>query len=170
MRILLLFIFFNPEFAYLIDIRPHNEDYVFAKKQLIEILYSNWPELLEPFRLRGIGRGSLEPNEENRQKLRKLGLNLMITIEDKVYAPIGGGMSSNGTNIMDVFEVDRMLDILPLIQKYFEDTNFNEIKTAFQDNNIPIPTKFELRLVGLGDGFVFREMSSGIQFHWNFSS
>ncbi|WP_147456097.1 hypothetical protein [Leptospira stimsonii] len=165
---LLLFIFFSPECAYLIDIRPHKERYVFAKKELIKILYSNWPEILEPYRLWGVGPDSLNLNEENRQKFRNLGLNRMITIEDKVYVPIGGGISSNGTNIMDVFEVDRILDQLPLIEKHFQDTNFEEIKNAFKANKIQIPPTIDLRLVGVGDTFVFRELFSGIQIHWNF--
>ena len=39
----LLFVGFNSYQAFIIDIRPHKEQNVFAKKELLEIIDNNWP-------------------------------------------------------------------------------------------------------------------------------
>ena len=68
----LLFAIMTEESAYFVDVRPHPNrgDLGWVRQDLLEIVYSNWPELIEPHILRGV-KGTALTDEEKAVLRRK---------------------------------------------------------------------------------------------------
>lgn len=107
----LLFLMLKGQNVYFIDVRDHNENYVFAQKDVLQIVHNNWPEIIARYKLKGISlaHGSEINDPEEIQKLRKAGVTIAQTIGDVVYAPPGGGITTASTSAKVVEEVDRLL-------------------------------------------------------------
>lgn len=122
----LLFAIFSPDEAGFLDIRRHDEKSVFEKKDYIQIIYNNWPKALNPFILNGFNQTYTEDTlEKTRRKFRKVGANLLVEINGKLFAPPGGGFNSGGGSANDIIIMDKYQEYLLSIQHVFkEDDNF----------------------------------------------
>ncbi|TGK18855.1 hypothetical protein [Leptospira stimsonii] len=122
----LLFVIFPPDEAGFLDIRRHDEKRLFEKKDYIQIIYNNWPKALDPFILKGFNQTYTEEAlEKSRRKFRKIGANLMVEINGKLFAPPGGGFNSGGGSANDIIIMDKYQEYLLSIQHIFnEDDNF----------------------------------------------
>jgi hypothetical protein len=124
----LLFAFIVQNAAFLITIMPHEKegsDFItWANKDLIQIIYDNWPKLIEPHELHGIS-GENITNEE-KKKFRRLHCNSVITLANgKTYGPLGGGIASSGDSVACIIQKDWINNNL----KVFEDhIKLNELK------------------------------------------
>ena len=98
----LLFAIFTDDAVYFIDIEHHNDDEVFVKREYLKIIKDSWPEIIEPYKLRDVLDLSFHPTNEEIKKLRKNQLNTILKIDDDVYAPIGGGITTAGTGIKHI--------------------------------------------------------------------
>lgn len=97
----LLFVRFEDEVAYLIDIRPHRLSN-WADLSLLEILDANWPHLHAPLNI-----AAPKLNIEEIKALRKYNTNHLVEVNGRVLSP-RIGMMTNGVSI-DVFFRHRQL-------------------------------------------------------------
>ena len=85
----LLFAIVAPEDAYFVDVRPHppKGGIEWASQELLHIVHSNWPELIEAKVLHGILPTQLTDGEMH--ELRRKNVNYAIEIDGKAIAPLG---------------------------------------------------------------------------------
>jgi hypothetical protein len=96
----LLFSFVHEETGtmYHLDIGEHN----FVRQELVAILKRNWPDVLEPFEMKGIQFSGGYTDAEI-GAFRKNGGNVAVpTGGDRAVAAIGGGLSTAGIGIQAV--------------------------------------------------------------------
>jgi len=96
----LLFAVFHRADAYLIDIMTHKD---FNRDHILEIMAREWPqafllhELKAPSGQKILGLAK-HYSEDDRNILRKAGINALVEIDGKVYKP-AGGLTTAGTSI-----------------------------------------------------------------------
>jgi hypothetical protein len=101
----LLFAWLTDDDAYLIAVLDHDS---WAKQSVLESVLRNWPQLLEPYRLKGFGAAENHLTDEEVANVRAKRGNTCITLSNGgLYASTGGGILASGTN----FEVRRQVDI-----------------------------------------------------------
>lgn len=100
---LLLTVFFA-DCALFIDVRSHNtnpdrngDPLLFAREDLVRTLGRNWPEVLEPYELKGVIPSPKPFSDADRKKLRESGLSVPLTIDGKVIVGPGHGVTSAST-------------------------------------------------------------------------
>jgi hypothetical protein len=93
----LLFTIFYADAALFIDVAPHNQDTVFSRQELFEIVARNWPAVLERHRLKGTLIPGREWTDKERHQLRKSGIEAPLIIGGKAYFAPGGGITSAST-------------------------------------------------------------------------
>ncbi|MGU7778674.1 hypothetical protein [Burkholderia sp. PU8-34] len=94
----LLFAMFGHGYAAFIDVLPHKgDDLLFCREELIRVVARNWPELLEPFRLKAVLANNAEFNDDQRNELRRSGIDAPLIIDGKVYFAPGGGVTTAST-------------------------------------------------------------------------
>lgn len=128
----LLFCIVKPESVYMIDIQSHQDNW--ADKRLLEIVDSNWSELLEPFIVNGI---TSAPSQSVYEESRKYNINCLICINGKILCPFDFGISADGTSSV----VNYWADNIKMQLKNFEYLFDNE-PTITQ--NIKNNSKIEL--------------------------
>lgn len=93
---MLLFCHVCNECVYLLDIRKHETD-TFSDPELVKVLIREFPEVGERFRMPGV----LAPRElytaEETRELWRCGRSTFVSTGDKVYAPLGIGVTSAST-------------------------------------------------------------------------
>lgn len=90
----LLFARFDRNNAYFINIMQHND---WSKRGIVKIIHDNWPESIERYLLNGITAVMPGFDDKAHGELRNSGVNLLVQVEEGiVYAPLGGGISSDG--------------------------------------------------------------------------
>lgn len=106
-----LFVLFRPTAAYCIDIHSHDSKThptIWTRQVLFETIASNWPELVEPYRIKGVSGLSKSVTDEMRKTLRP---NTLVTIEfnGAVYFPPGGGLSTANTPLQVGVDADHIM-------------------------------------------------------------
>ena len=108
-----LFLSIQGSRAYFVDVRDHGrngERHVFAQFDLLQILADDFPEVIKPFEMKaitGLSHNVTDPEEIS--IYRNGGVSLAHEINGKVYAPMGGGITTACTSIRVVEETDRLL-------------------------------------------------------------
>jgi hypothetical protein len=102
---------------YVVGVFKHGKeeaDLIFTDSQLLELLYDNWPHVLEKYMLKNVTGHSLSPLE--RYNLRSNGANACISLKDgTVIMSPGGGMMANQLSsdvYMEYIHLQRNLDEL----------------------------------------------------------
>jgi len=95
----LLMVLFKDGVAHFVDIEHHNDNEVFVKREYLKIIKDNWPGIIGAYELIGALDVSFNPTNDEIKKLRKNQINTCLKIDDKVYAPIGGGITTSGTSV-----------------------------------------------------------------------
>lgn len=144
-----LFALVTEDAFHLIDVKGHGS---WASKDLIEIVHSNWPELIARFKINGILGAEQEPDEKGRKKLRKNAINTFVTVSDgTIYYPPGMGFVSNGKSLEDtrIFLQTRKV-ITALDKKIAEELPelIREIEKTGNDLKLPI----RFKLIGIDEG------------------
>ena len=140
----LLFAIIAQEDVYFVDVRPHCDSLVWFRQDLLKIVYSNWPELIESKIIRGV-KGTVLTDEE-KQNLRRKNLNTAAQIGDNAIAPMGGGITTAGTSTLCQILADKFLNEIGECQSYLG-TQPAEVKAALQDKGINIDGDMEFKLV-----------------------
>jgi hypothetical protein len=128
----LLFVKFTADSAYLVNIYSHN---AWAKLDIVEIIHSNWPEIIAPYKVENVIDLAFTPNDENVKALRKTNINTMLQLKDgTVYAPIGRGYMSNGTATDVMQELTNTRRILRKAEdEVKKDVRQNQVQFADED-------------------------------------
>ena len=94
----LLFAIIADDAAYFVDVRKHHdpEGLGWVRQDLLRIVHSNWPALVESHELRGVTGDRL--TDQKKQLLRKRNLNHVSDFGGKAIAPIGWGVMANGSS------------------------------------------------------------------------
>ena len=95
----LLFAIVTPQDAYFVDVRRHpkgHDDIEWVRQDLIRIVHSNWPKLIEAQTLHGIH--GVEWTDGDMHALRQENLNYTVNIEGKAIAPMRGGLGGDGSS------------------------------------------------------------------------
>lgn len=113
-----IFAFITEDTAYLIQIYSHNEEYVYCRQEMINIIHNNWSELIEKNKLKGIVSLSEHITDAKYDILRKAHATTMVDLGDgNVYGLIGGGYASDGTSIEAVRNADYWHNRMVLCEK-----------------------------------------------------
>ena len=146
----LLFAILTEENAYFVDVKPHpnHHDLGWVRQDLLNIVHSNWPELIEPHILRGV-KGTLLTDEE-KAELRRKNCNLAPEIGRKAVAPLGGGTMADGSSAACRWQAQRLLYEMERHQDYF-DTQPSDLRSALEDKGMTIDGEMEFDLVLLDD-------------------
>lgn len=111
-----LFIYFTNDTAYFLQIYPHREDNLYCKEELVKLIYANWPNLIEAYKLNEITSLERKISDKERNSLRsKNALNLIEVDKNVFYAP-GGGYASNGYSLIALNSADAMVDKIRYIE------------------------------------------------------
>ena len=117
--------------AYFVDVRPHPPKYgvEWVCQELLHIVHSNWPQLIEANVLHGVCGTQLTDSEMH--QLRRKSMNYAIEIDGKAIAPLGGGMAGDGSSVLCTIFASKLLRDL---RHHEEVLNNDEIHEAVARN------------------------------------
>jgi hypothetical protein len=105
----LLFAFFNDDVAFLIDVREHNENYVFAKKEFLEIMDINWPEFMKKYYWDGVTAVTPDCSDAEIAMMRQKGYTVgAYNVNGKAIKSPGVGIMTSGHNVLVVKRADEV--------------------------------------------------------------
>ena len=153
----LLYCKFEPDNAYFIDVLPHGN---WTTQRLVNTVHENWPEILQRFRLYGV-KGSQISDREIRE-LRRKNCNYCLEMTDgTTYAPPGGGVVGNGSNVLSMLAASQYFHFLRWEQdRIVENIGEIAVDAIRQGVELPDPAIFHLHL--LDEKFHAVEMDSEI--------
>ncbi len=105
----LLFAIVGPKDVYFVDVRPHppRRGVEWVSQELLRIVHSNWPHLIEANVLKGVCGNELTDTEMH--ELRRKNVNYAVNIEGQAVAPMLGGMATDGSSVHCTFLADKLL-------------------------------------------------------------
>ncbi|MYD92204.1 MAG: hypothetical protein F4Y02_00630 [Chloroflexi bacterium] len=127
----LLFAIIAPRDAYFVDVRPHpsRRSIDWVRQDLLGIVYSNWPRLIDAHMLRGIRGAGLA--DEDIHRLRRTNLNAAIDIDGKAVTPLLGGVAGDGSSVLCTIHAGRLLQDL---RRHDEILAGNDVREAVARN------------------------------------
>ena len=143
----LLLAIVTQEDAFFVDVRLHRdpEHLGWVRQDLLRIVHSNWPELIESKVLRGVVGGSVLTDREIKA-LRKKNLNHVAQLGNNAIAPIGGGMTTAGSSLLCEWWGSKLLHEIKQHQCYF-DTQPVELRARLEAMGVKIAERMEFELV-----------------------
>lgn len=76
--------------------------------EFVEALHENWPDSIKQFRLQQQAAGGTSTTKESVEFARSHGLHMAVTTRDGTcYAPLGGGIASDGSSVLALENADR---------------------------------------------------------------
>ena len=137
------------EAAYFVDVRLHRDltKLLWVRQDLLKIVDSNWPDLINPRVLQGVRGSSLADDEE--RELRRKRANYARASGGKAIAPLGGGMMADGSSLMCRWWGMKLVHELKWHESYMQ-SHSREVKAAFQDKGINASSEMQFQLVSLG--------------------
>ncbi|MGY6241631.1 hypothetical protein [Burkholderia ambifaria] len=81
-----------------IDVRDHDEDFLWTQDDLLKTFISSWPEQAKPFRITTMKVESREQSPETLQMLRSAGVFVPIEHGGNFYFGPGGGVTTAATS------------------------------------------------------------------------
>ena len=113
----LLLAIVGPQDAYFVDVRRHppSGGIEWASQELLRIVHSNWPELIEARTLHGVLGDQLSDVQVH--ELRRKNLNCALHFGGAAVAPLLGGTAGDGSSVLCTLWASRLLADL----KYHED-------------------------------------------------
>jgi len=117
----LLFAHITPETAYFIDIRHHNENLVFAQRDLLRIVRDNWPDLNRKFLVQEEPMEVFPKHDEQGiHNLRKGSFLFFTQVDDHAYMP-GLGSAVSGFSMKAGMEMNAFCAQLYKIHSYISE-------------------------------------------------
>lgn len=159
-----LFIKVCDDKVYFIDVQHHNSNYIFNKKELLEILDRNWNKILEPFKVKGISEVSHKLNDKERALLRKAGIPTMYEVNGKCYIPSSESKDSSKELNYEA-KADRLLILVKSIEEDIKDKT-PQIKERLKNEKGYINDNLEFKLFMNNDIFVIREINTGLEINY----
>mgnify|MGYP000882039825 CR=1 FL=1 len=164
----LLFVYFKENNAYLINIYKHGD---WTKKEVLQIMYDNWPEVINPFIMKGVQGLEQEMSEKEHYRLRQSGGTTIIELKDKdgeavILAPPGMGISTSGDAMIDV----RDYLFYKREIKHLEETiknNIIHIEKCIKAKELAMPNTLIFTLVREDDKWLIKENNTKLLFNFN---
>ncbi len=155
----LLFIYIHSNNVYFIDFRPHDEDYIFAQKELLQIIHDEWPLVIKSSYSNS--KIKLEINidkPEEIDNLRKNNINIIHKLGDDIYISKGGGLTTSGKALFAITESDKLYFMTQKAESWITteiDNIKQDLKNLYSFNNKP---EFKLEL---GEtNFIIKEINT----------
>lgn len=142
----LLFAIIADDAVYFVDVRRHHdpEGLGWVRQDLLCIVYSNWPALVECRELRGVTGDKL--TDQEKQLLRKRNLNHVTDLGDKVIGPIGWGVTGTGSSVWCRLWGDKLIHEIKQHERYFGEQS-KEVRCALVKGGAELAGRMEFRLV-----------------------
>lgn len=99
----ILYAAFTENEAFFICIDKHGR---WGDTELLKIIQTEFPEVLEKWELPNVTGLSFYPTEEERIKLRKIGINTPVEVNGKYYITPGGGINTARTSSSGVLKMN----------------------------------------------------------------
>lgn len=133
----LLFVYFNENDAYLIDILKHEKPdesvVTWTNTDLIQIMHDNWSNVIEPYIFKTDSDAPVLTTEQRRVLKKKAGNTNVVVSDGTEYMPLGGGFSSSKHPIGAVTKSDFLFFTVKNLQAVVEDNHLS-IKQALADH------------------------------------
>ncbi|MEJ3599189.1 hypothetical protein WFH67_01435 [Vibrio vulnificus] len=139
----LLFALVYRNSVFCIDVLPHSEKDIFSRKQMLEVVYGNWPSLLEPYEMKGVVAGNNWSDSEIAE-LRNAGISSSYLIGGKVFIPNGLGLTTAAVPVKNINMAQNVVHGVRCIANFIESES-----SGFEPIGNP-PYKFELSLTAEG--------------------
>lgn len=153
----LLYARFDHNNFYFVNVYDHNN---WTKKEIIRILHDNWPESIKNYKLNGIIRLRHNLNEQEIKHARNAKLNTMVELDEGVvYAPLGGGLTTAGTSIEVMQQVNMTHRVLNAYETHTRD-NLDKFTEEATRQKITMPEAFHFKLEIDGDQVYAVEQST----------
>ncbi|EJL3960586.1 hypothetical protein U0N67_004953 [Vibrio parahaemolyticus] len=133
----LLFVFVTNSAVYLIGIFDHSS---WTRNEVLEIVYDNWPQLLEKYELKGVVGLSREVSEQDRYELRTANVNTPLEIRGKFFMGPGGGLTAGGIGGQDVSKANLLLRAAEETEKWINDY-YTSIRSAFEQQGVDLDSQ-----------------------------
>lgn len=159
----LLFVYFKERNAYLINIYNHGD---WTKKDVLQTMYNNWPELIEPFILKELSGLSTSYLETDHKKLRSSGSFVLVELSDKkgnkiVIMPPGLGLASSGDAIIDIQGYDDKVERVMMFEELIME-EINNIKDFIHGKDIKTPETFKFSLIRCEGKWYIKEQNTNL--------
>jgi len=106
----LLYALVKDDHFYMIDVMSHKD---FSKQRLLDIIYSNWPDVIEDHEIKGALGLDYVCNDDEVSKLRNHGISTLTMRSDgTVHLPIGGGITTSKASVNVVIQSKKCLQAL----------------------------------------------------------
>lgn len=114
----LLFAIIAEDTAYFVDVRKHHdsEGLGWVRQDLLRIVHSNWPAIVERTELRGVMGAKL--TDQERKLRRKHNLNHVSELGGKAIMPIGWGVTANGSSARCRMWGDQLINEIERHEQY----------------------------------------------------
>lgn len=143
----LLLAYIDENHAYFINVYPHNRPNLWTHQKMMEILYNNWPDMMEKFHLKGFSSLSRKIDDKEYAQLRKAGISAFVEVgKDKIFTLMGGGYASDGSSIAAVSESNHWNNYLRKIELYIKEEyyNFKQQMLRFDEKSMDKTLKIEM--------------------------
>ena len=96
----LLFAIVAPLDVYFVDVRPHppRRGIGWVSQNLLRIVHSNWPKLIEMSVLHGVS--GVDLTDEKMQELRRMNCSYAMNLDGKAIASLLGGTAGDGSSML----------------------------------------------------------------------
>lgn len=142
----LLFAIIADDAAYFVDVRKHHdpEGLGWVRQDLLRIVHSNWPALVESHELGGVTGDRLTDHEK--MPLRSRNLNHVSKFVGKAIAPIGWGVMANGSSAWCRAWGLKLIHEIKQHERYLGGQP-TELRRAFVEAGAELAERMEFRLV-----------------------
>lgn len=115
---------------YMVAVLAHG---AWTNKELLEQILRNWPNLLEPYELRGVVGVEHQVTETEHAQLRTTHVQTILQLSNgKAYCSLGGGVTTAGSNVRAVMEHDRWAKIFRQIER--------EVRSSIPEWRMSLPS------------------------------
>ena len=144
----LLFAIIADDAAYFVDVRRHHDPVGlgWVRQELLRIVHSNWPALVEGHELLGVTGDRL--TDEEKQRLRKRNLNHISEFGGRAIGPIGWGVMANGSSAWCRMWGLKLIHEIKRNERYFGGQP-PEIRNALMEGGAKVAGRMDFRLVRL---------------------
>ena len=144
----LLFVILTQTDAYLVDVRLHQdpEKLLWVRQSLVEIVHSNWPQLIKANVIRGVEGSQLTDEEKKELRSENKNINHFMELGGNAIMPLGGGTMANGSSILCGVLADELLHEIKHHQSYFE-SQPADLRSVLETSGMEIEGEMQFELV-----------------------
>lgn len=158
-----LFALFDESSVYFINVMAHG---AWSNQEMLRILYRNWPDLINKYRLNGIIGSEYSLNNSEIALLRKSNVQTTIEVEPGVVLfPIGGGYMTSGISMEVIMVSDDYIRRISYLEDFVKNNIDKLVSDALRQGlNLGHKLKFSLKITPDNQVLAF-EQNSHIAFN-----